>query len=192
RMNRISSLAPRDSERVPEFAVGQGGEEILDGLQRGAVFEAIPGEERLGFVKDQHETSIHESRVGTNEQAHDHNYATNPLCVGALVEKTRNHRLYRTKSCKSRRELGEGQKTATMTTATERTCAQRNRLPNHRRALTGCVHPLIIKGDQAPSRGDPPHRQGTGSGRSRRCGREGVTMSVAVQMELTRIIINEN
>ena len=37
-----------------QVPVGQGGEEIADGLQRGTVFEAIPGEERLGFVNDQH------------------------------------------------------------------------------------------------------------------------------------------
>jgi hypothetical protein len=66
--------------------------------------------------------------VVTSEHARDHYYATNTLCVGGVVEKSRKRRLYRTKSCESRRELGESQKSATMTIALERTCAQRNRL----------------------------------------------------------------
>jgi hypothetical protein len=42
------------SRQRQQLAVGQRTEQVLDGLQRGAVFQAVPGEERLGGVDDHH------------------------------------------------------------------------------------------------------------------------------------------
>jgi hypothetical protein len=50
----VASLAASVAKRLEELAIGQGGEEILDGLQGGTVFEFIPGEERVGGVNDHH------------------------------------------------------------------------------------------------------------------------------------------
>ena len=50
----VASLAASVAERIEELGVRQGGEQILDGLQGGAVLEAIPGEEGLGCVNDHH------------------------------------------------------------------------------------------------------------------------------------------
>ena len=50
----ITALAPSGSERVEQFAIGQRGEQILDGLERRTVFEAVPGKQRLGRVDDHH------------------------------------------------------------------------------------------------------------------------------------------
>ena len=50
----VASLAPSGAERVEQLAVGQRGEQVLDGLQRGAVFQAVPGEERFGVVGHHH------------------------------------------------------------------------------------------------------------------------------------------
>ena len=50
----VAALAPSGTERVEQLAIGEGGEQILDGLQRGTVFEGVPGEQRLGGVDDHH------------------------------------------------------------------------------------------------------------------------------------------
>ena len=50
----VAALAAGPAERVEELGIGQGREQILDGLQRGAVFERFPIEERLGRVEDHH------------------------------------------------------------------------------------------------------------------------------------------
>jgi hypothetical protein len=59
-MNRviIASLAAGGSKGVEQFAVGESGEEILDRMQRGAVFQAVPGEERFGSVDDHGERLV--------------------------------------------------------------------------------------------------------------------------------------
>ena len=49
----ITALAPSSTERVEQFAIGQCGKQILDGLERRTVFEAFPGKERIGGVDDQ-------------------------------------------------------------------------------------------------------------------------------------------
>ena len=50
----IAALAAGPAQRVEQLGVGQGGEQILDGLQRGAVFERLPIEQGLGGVEDHH------------------------------------------------------------------------------------------------------------------------------------------
>ena len=60
----VASLAACDAERLEQLAVGQGGEEILDGLERGAVFESVPGEEWFGGVNDHHQSVAGGPRVG--------------------------------------------------------------------------------------------------------------------------------
>ena len=83
----VAPLAPGGAEGVEQLAVGQRGEQVLDGLQRGAVFEAVPGEERLGGVDDHHGERT--PRVGRRgEEATTLYYATNPRSVGAVGEKS--------------------------------------------------------------------------------------------------------
>ena len=76
----VAPLAPGDAERVEQLAVGECGEQILDGLQRGTVFQAVPGEEWLGGVDDHRRRRT----SGWNEEkgGHTHYYATNPRAVG--------------------------------------------------------------------------------------------------------------
>ena len=50
----VAALAAGAAERVEQLGIGQGREQILDGLQRGAVFERFPSEQRLGGVEDHH------------------------------------------------------------------------------------------------------------------------------------------
>ena len=50
----VSSLASGVSEGVEELGVGEGVEELLDGAERGAVFELVPGEQGLGGGDDHH------------------------------------------------------------------------------------------------------------------------------------------
>src|SRR5271156_3114009 len=50
----ISALAPSPAERVEQLGIGEGAEEILDRLERGAVFQRVPIEQRLGRVQDHH------------------------------------------------------------------------------------------------------------------------------------------
>src|SRR5262249_37271255 len=50
----VAPLAAGLAERVEELGIGEGGEQILDGLERGAVFERLPIEQRLGGVEDHH------------------------------------------------------------------------------------------------------------------------------------------
>ena len=65
----VPPLAPGGAERVEQLAIGQRGEQILDGLQRGAVFQAVPGEERFGTVDDHHER---QSRGWREEERRPH------------------------------------------------------------------------------------------------------------------------
>src|SRR5262249_35292785 len=50
----IAALAAGPTQGVEQLGIGQGGQQILDGLQRGAVFERPPIEQRLGGVEDHH------------------------------------------------------------------------------------------------------------------------------------------
>ena len=51
----VATLAPSRAQRVEQLGIGEGTEEILDGLQGGTVFEGVLIEERLGRMKDHHE-----------------------------------------------------------------------------------------------------------------------------------------
>ena len=51
----VALLAPSGAERVEQLGIGEGTEQIRDGLQGGTVFEGVPIEERLGRMKDHHE-----------------------------------------------------------------------------------------------------------------------------------------
>ena len=83
----IAALTPSDTERVEQFAIGQRGEKILDRLERRTVFEAVPGEQRLGRVDDHHGRLTRGLRDDIS--AHTDNYATYPRDVGGMVEKSR-------------------------------------------------------------------------------------------------------
>ena len=50
----VAALAAGAAERVEQLGIGQGREQILDGLQGGAIFERLPVEQRLGRVEDHH------------------------------------------------------------------------------------------------------------------------------------------
>ena len=44
----VAPLAAGRPERLEEWVIGDGFEEDADGLQRGGIFESVPGEQRLG------------------------------------------------------------------------------------------------------------------------------------------------
>jgi hypothetical protein len=71
---------------VEQLAIGQGGQQIFDGLQRGAIFQAVPGEEGLGGV----DVIMGGGPEGEKAKrgADTTYYATNPRTVGALGEKS--------------------------------------------------------------------------------------------------------
>ena len=85
----VAALAPGAAERVEQLAIGQGREQILDGLQRGAVFEGFPIEQRLGGVDDHHgRVDPRIAREQVERDAHAHYYAIDPRSVGGVVEKS--------------------------------------------------------------------------------------------------------
>src|SRR5262249_20077716 len=50
----VAALASGPAEGLEQLGIGQSGEEIPDGSQRGAIFERLPIEQRLGGMKDHH------------------------------------------------------------------------------------------------------------------------------------------
>ena len=50
----VSAVASGVAEGVEEFGVGESVEELLDGAERGAVFEFVPGEQGSGSGDNPH------------------------------------------------------------------------------------------------------------------------------------------
>jgi hypothetical protein len=82
----VAALAAGLAERVEELGIGRGGEQILDGLQRGAVLERLPIEQRLGGVKDHHGRGT--TRWSGLIRDPTPYYASDPRDVGGVVEKS--------------------------------------------------------------------------------------------------------
>ena len=79
----VASFAACAAERFEQGGVGEGGEEFADGFERGAVFEAVPGEQGFGVGNDHGDVPCQDA-VGEADCPY---YATDPRHVGSLVEK---------------------------------------------------------------------------------------------------------
>lgn len=77
----VAAFAAGAAERFEQGAIGEGGQQVADGLERGAVFEAVPGEQGLGLGNDQGDVPC---QVAMGE-ADCLCCATYPRSVGLLV-----------------------------------------------------------------------------------------------------------
>ena len=103
----IAAFASSPAERVEQLGIGQGREQILDGLQGGAVFRAIPNRRAAwpGGGSSWEETwDFREEK--SEEDVHTIYYAINPRGVGAMVEKSSENRPCDAKCGKSGENLG--------------------------------------------------------------------------------------